>query len=1081
MKQVLFLFALLIGMVSQTLASGTLLLRQPTVSNDHIVFVYANDLWIVERDGGEARRLTSNEGAEMLPHFSPDGRHIAFTGQYDGNTDVYLIPAEGGQPQRLTWHPGADQVAGWTPDGEHILFVSGREGVPTRESKFFKIHKDGGMPEALPIPRAVSGQISQDGKYIAYQEVGFVDPEWRNYRAGQANPIWIVDLNDFSLIATPQTDNERHMKPVWLNNVVYFISERDYAANIWSFNPATQVLKQETFHADYDVKNLNGGGGMIVYEQAARLHLLNPATGQITTPEINVRGDFNWARPRWQDVSATALQNASLSPTGQRALFEYRGEVYTVPKEKGDWRNITNSPGAADRFPAWSPDGQQIAWFSDASGEYQLFIGDQHGMNAPKVINLPEPTFFFRPAWSPDGKFIAYTDTHYNLWYVDVNSGRALKVDTDRFAHPNRSLNPVWSPDSKWLAYARLLDNQFKAIFLYNIETGQRIQLTDGMADAITPVWDAEGKYLYFLASTDYGLSTGWLDMSSYNYPVTRALYVVVLSKDGASPFLPLSDEEKAAEAEEKKDEKKDTSVVVRIDADGIQQRIVAVDIPAKNYTGLLEGPANYLFYFEAIQGQPGVTMHRYNFKDRKSESWLSPVQAASVSHDRKQLLYRSGSGWGIVGTSEGPKKPGDGKLEALTGMKMRIEPKEEWQQMFKEGWRLQRDFLYVDNVHGAPWNDVYNWYRPWVDHVRHRTDLNYVIEIMGGEVAIGHSYTFGGDMPSIDLVPVGLLGADFAIENGHYRFKKIYNGESWNPGLQAPLAQPGAAVNEGEYLLAVNGVQVDVNENLYKYFENTSGKQVKLRVNNRPGIQGSREVIVVPVANENQLRLMDWVEGNRRKVDELSEGQLAYVYVPNTSQLGYVFFNRYYFAQQHKRGAVIDERNNGGGSAADYMVDIMARRLHGYFNSKAGDRRPFTTPMAGLWGPKVMIINERAGSGGDLLPYMFRKMEIGPMVGTTTWGGLVGIWDTPPFIDGGVMMAPRGGFFDTDGNWAVEAEGVAPDIKVLQTPADVIRGRDPQLERSVQEALKLLETEAIELKPEPAPPVRYRRPEPRN
>lgn len=1081
MKQVLFLFALLIGMVSQTLASGTLLLRQPTVSNDHIVFVYANDLWIVERDGGEARRLTSNEGAEMLPHFSPDGRHIAFTAQYDGNTDVYLIPAEGGQPKRLTWHPGADQVAGWTPDGKHILFVSGREGVPTRESKFFKIHKDGGMPEAFPIPRGVAGQISQDGKYIAYQEVGFVDPEWRNYRAGQANPIWIVDLNDYSLMATPQTDNERHMKPVWLNNVVYFISERDYAANIWSFNPATQVLKQETFHADFDVKNLNGGGGMIVYEQAARLHLLNPATGQINTPEINVRGDFNWARPRWQDVSATALQNASLSPTGQRALFEYRGEVYTVPKDKGDWRNITNSPGAADRFPVWSPDGQQIAWFSDASGEYQLFIGDQLGMAGPKVINLPEPTFFFRPAWSPDGKFLAYTDTHYNLWYVDVNSGRALKVDTDRFAHPNRSLNPVWSPDSKWLAYARLLDNQFKAIFLYNIETGQRIQLTDGMADAITPVWDAEGKYLYFLASTDYGLNTGWLDMSSYNNPVTRALYAAVLSKDGVSPFLPLSDEEKAAEAEEKKDDKKDTSVVVRIDADGIQQRIVAVDIPARNYTGLLEGPANYLFYFEAIQGQPGVTLHRYNFKDRKAESWLSPVQAASVSHDRKQLLYRSGSGWGIVGTSEGPKKPGDGKLEALTGMKMRIEPKEEWQQMFKEGWRLQRDFLYVDNVHGAPWNDVYNWYRPWVDHVRHRTDLNYVIEIMGGEVAIGHSYTRGGDMPSIDQVPVGLLGTDFAIENGHYRFKKIYNGESWNPGLQAPLAQPGAMVHEGEYLLAVNGVQVDVNENLYKYFENTSGKQVKLRVNNRPTMQGSREVIVVPVANENQLRLMDWVEGNRRKVDELSGGQLAYVYVPNTSGLGYTFFNRYYFAQQHKRGAVIDERNNGGGSAADYMVDIMARRLHGYFNSKASDRRPFTTPMAGLWGPKVMIINERAGSGGDLLPYMFRKMEIGPMVGTTTWGGLVGIWDTPPFIDGGVMMAPRGGFFDTDGNWAVEAEGVAPDIKVLQTPADVIRGRDPQLERSVQEALKLLETEAIELKPEPAPPVRYRRPEPRN
>lgn len=1081
MKQVLIIASILAGMISQSMASGTLLLREPTVSQESIVFVYANDLWIVGRDGGDARRLTSNEGAESLPSFSPDGRSIAFTAQYDGNTDVYLVPAEGGQPRRLTWHPGADLVAGWTPDGEYVVFTSGRESVPTRESKFYKIHKDGGMPEALPIPRAVSGEISPDGKYIAYQEVGFVDAEWRNYRAGQANPIWIVDLEDFSLVATPQANHERHMKPIWLGQKVYFISERDYAANIWSFDPATQALRQETYHSDFDVKNLDSGGGVIVYEQGARLHLFNPATSEIRTLEIDVRGDFHWARARWQDVRPNALQNASLSPTGQRALFEYRGEVFTVPKEKGDWRNITGSPGAADRFPVWSPDGQQIAWFSDANGEYQLMIGDQEGRGKPRVIALPEPTFFFRPAWSPDGKYIAYTDTHYNLWYVDVNTGQARKVDTERYAHPNRSLNPVWSPDSKWLAYARLLDNQFKAIFVYNIETGQRIQVTDGMADAITPVWDAEGRCLYFLASTNYGLSTGWLDMSSYNNPVTRALYLVVLSKEGVSPLLPQSDEEQANQEGEKKEEKPENGVTVSIDADGLQQRIIAVDVPARNYVGLIEGPANYLFYAESVEGQQGLTLHRYNFKDRKSESWLTPVTEASVSNDRKQLLYRSGNAWGIVGTAEGPKKPGDGKLEALAGMKMRVEPMDEWQQMFKEGWRLQRDFLYVDNVHGAPWNEVYEWYRPWVDHVRHRSDLNYVIDIMGGEVAVGHSYTGGGDMPEVEQVPVGLLGADYEIENGQYRFQKIYNGENWNPGLQAPLAQPGMLVKEGDYLLAVNGVPVDVSQNLYKYFENTSGKQVKLRVSSSPSGQGSREVTVVPVPNEGQLRLMDWVEGNRRKVDELSGGQLAYVYVPNTSGAGFTFFNRYYFAQQDKRGAIIDERNNGGGSAADYMVDIMARKLHGYFNSKAGDRRPFTTPMAGLWGPKVMIINERAGSGGDLLPYMFRKMEIGPMVGTTTWGGLVGIWDTPSFIDGGRMMAPRGGFFDTDGNWAVEAEGVAPDIRVLQVPSSVIEGRDPQLERAVQEALRLLETENIELKPEPAPPFRYRRPERRD
>ncbi|HPW61892.1 MAG TPA: protease, partial [Cyclobacteriaceae bacterium] len=480
-------------------AQGTMLLRQPTISNADIVFVYANDLWIVSKDGGDARRLTSNEGAESNPHFSPDGKLIAFTGQYDGNTDVYLIPTEGGQPTRLTWHPGADQVTGWTPDGESILFATSREGVlPTLESKIYKINKKGGVEEAVAIPRAVAGEISEDGKSIAYQQIGFWDPEWRNYRGGQAKPIWIVDLKNYSLKMTPQTDNERHTDPVWLNNVVYFLSERDYANNIWSYNPANSELKQLTFHTDFDAKSLDAGGGQIVYEQGGYLHLLNPANGTTKKLPINVRGDFHWSRARWQEIKPTSLQNASLSPTGQRALFEYRGEIFTVPKEKGDWRNITKSSGAADRYPVWSPDGKRIAWFSDASGEYQLMITDQEGLEKPKAITIPNPTFFFQPAWSPDSKYIAFTDTDYNLWFTDVNTGATKKADTERYAHPNRSLNPVWSPDSKWIAYARLIDSHYKVIKAHNVETGQNLQLTDGMADAISPVWDATGKYLYF-------------------------------------------------------------------------------------------------------------------------------------------------------------------------------------------------------------------------------------------------------------------------------------------------------------------------------------------------------------------------------------------------------------------------------------------------------------------------------------------------------------------------------------------------------------------------------------------------------
>jgi tricorn protease len=1053
-------------------AQGTRLLREPTVANGQVVFVYANDLWMVSAEGGEARRLTSNEGAESLPHFSPDGKWIAFTGQYDGNTDVFVIPAEGGQPARLTWHSGPDLVTGWMPDGNEILFTSARESVPTRESRFYKVPRTGGMEVALDIPRAVAGEISEDGKMIACQQIGFWDPEWRNYRGGQAKPIWIVDLKTFALKQTPQTDNERHTNPVWLNGVVYFLSERDFANNIWSFNPANAELKQHTFHADFDVKSLDAGSGQIVYEQGGYLHLLNPSTNQTRRLTVHVRGDFHWARERWEDVRATALTNASLSPTGQRALFEYRGEIITVPKEKGDARNITRNPAAADRFPVWSPDGKRIAWFSDASGEYQLMIGDQEGLEKPRAITLSNPTFFFKPAWSPDGKFIAFTDTDYNLWYVDVASGQAKKADTDRYAHPNRTLNPVWSPDSKWIAYARLLDNHFKVIRVHNIETGQTLQLTDGLADAVSPVWDASGKYLYFLASTNYGLNSGWLDMSSYDRPVTRALYVMVLGKDEASPIAPRSDEEK----EKPKDEKKENTPAVKIDTDGLANRVLAVDVPLRNYTALLSGPDGYVFYLEQVANQQGQTLHRYHFKERKAETVLTPVNEAAVSHDRKSLLYRSASTWGIINTTDNGKKPGDGKLE--TGaIKIKISPQEEWKQIFREGWRFQRDFLYVNNVHGAPWNEVYKWYAPWVDHVQHRTDLNYVIDILGGEVAVGHSYTSGGDFPDIKSINIGLLGADYETDRGLYRFKKVYLGESWNPDVKAPLREPGVSIAPGDYLLEVNGQPVSASVNLYKYFEGTAGRQIKLRVNGRPGPDGARTVTVVPVENENQLRMMDWVENNRRRVDELSKGQLAYVYVPNTGQVGYTYFNRYYFAQQDRKGAIVDERNNGGGSAADYLVDIMARQVHGYFNSRAGDHRPFLMPNAGIFGPKVMLINERAGSGGDLLPYLFSKMKIGPLVGTKTWGGLVGTWDTPLFVDGGRMVAPRGGFYDLNGEWAVEGVGVSPDIEVQQTPADVIRGRDPQLERAVEEALKLLKTQAFEIKPEPPPPVKYRRP----
>ncbi len=1073
-RNLLIVFACFISHIIIS-AQGTRLLRQPTISDKKIVFVYADDLWIVDREGGDAKRLTSHEGTESYPHFSPDGKMVAFSAQYDGNTDVFVVNSEGGEPKRLTYHPAEDIVQGWTPDGK-VMFRSAREGVPTMTNHFFTISPEGGNETRLPIPQASYGDISDDGKYVAYTPITFWDPEWRNYRGGQAQPIWILNLQDSSLIQTPQLNGERHTEPVWFKNEVYFLSERDYANNVWKFNPKTKELKQITFHKDFDCKTLDACADRIVYEQGGYLHLYDPATGKNKQLAINVKGDFNWARPRWKDVPAADLLNASLSATGQRALFEYRGDIFTVPKENGDGRNITNTSGVADRSPVWSPDGKKIAWFSDVSGEYQLMIGDQFGMEKPKVISFTKPTFFYKPVWSPDGKYISFSDTDYTIWIVDIATGSIKKVDTDRLAHPNRTMNPSFSIDSKWIAYVKLLENQFKAVFFYNIETGQKTQITDGLADVIDPVWDASGKYLYFLASTDYGVSAAWLDMNTYDLQVTRGLYAVVLNKKDPSPLLPKSDEEEGTvEKKENKDSKDSTKpVVVTIDLDGISQRIVAVNIPLHNYTSLIDAPKDYVFYTENVQNQTGLTLHRYNFKDKKTEVFLSPITGATVSQDRKQLLYQSKDMWGIVKTDAIPKI-GDGKL--TIDLKMKIVPEEEWAQLLRESWRYMRDYLYVDNVHGAPWQKVYDWYSPWLKDCRHRTDLNYIIDILSGEVSVGHSYVSGGDFPDVKKVSVGLLGADIAAENGGFRIKKIYTGEAWNPDLKAPLGLPNLDVKVGDYIVNVNGKPLNVSDNFFSYFEEKAGKQVKLAVNSTPKTEGSRLITVVPVTEENGLRLRDWVEGNRRKVDSLSNGQLAYVYIPNTGRPGYNYFNRYYFSQMDKKGAVIDERNNGGGSAADYMVDVMARQLHGYFNSRVEGHKPFTVPDGGIWGPKVMLINERAGSGGDLMPYLFREQKIGPLIGMRTWGGLVGTWDTPLLIDKGRVVAPRGGFYDVNGKWAIEGVGVSPDIEVFQNPKDVLKGKDPQLERGVQEVLNLMKTQSIQLKPEPPAPIKYKRP----
>ncbi len=1066
----IFICLLLFSLSCALHAKETRLLRQPDINGDQITFSHAGNIWVVDKNGGEARRLTSFQGVEQFPKFSPDGNRIAFSGQFGGSTDVYTIPAAGGEPERMTWHPGSDIVRGWTPDGK-VLFTSGRESAPVGYPKFFSIGFDEGLPVPLEIPRGYRGSLSPDGQWFAYELVSPSDEEWRNYRGGQNRPIWVVDMRDYSLFELPGAGDSRNQFPVWLGETVYFLSDRDWAMNLYSYNMQTGEQKQLTFHSEYDIKYLSSGGNMLVYEYGGDIYTFDPENNLSDKEEITINADFPWSMAGWKNVS-NFVTNGSLSPTGVRAVFEARGEIFTVPSEKGDSRNISNSPGNRDRFPVWSPNGEHIAWFSDRSGEYRLMIGSQDGLEEPGSIELPEPNFIYTPAWSPDGSYIFYTDANLKLWLVEVESGEVTFIDQDSFIHPERTIDPVWSPDSRWIAYSKRLENQFHAIKLYSLDEEKIYRLTDGMSDAVSPAWDEGGKYIYFLASTDFGLNTGWLDMSSYNKPVTRAIYLAVLDSDEPSPLLPESDEEKT----ENSDEENRPDNRVKIDFENIDQRILSLNVPERNYSRLSAAGDGMIFYMESVPNQYGATLHRYNLSERESVSYLSPVNYYSISSDGNKLLYLSRNIWGIVNT-KGKPSAGDGRIN--TGdMQIRHNPKTEWRQIFNEAWRIYRDYLYVENMHGADWDEVYTRYGQLVEHVNHRHDLNHILGMMAGEVSMGHSYVGGGDMPSVDRSPAGLLGADLEIDNGRYRIKKIYTGENWNPGLRAPLSAPGVKVSEGDYIIAVDGEELKVPVNPYSLFENKANRQVAVRVNSTPQYEGSWLITVVPVSGEGGLRRLDWVEENRRKVDEMSDGQLAYIWLPNTGQGGYSYFNRYYFAQQHKKGAVIDERFNGGGSAADYMVDVMARELHGFFNNRINPDLPFTSPGAGIWGPKVMIINESAGSGGDLLPFMFREMEIGPLVGTRTWGGLIGIWDYPSLIDGGRMVPPRGGFYNTEGEWDVENEGVAPDIHVEMIPREVIEGRDPQLERAVKEALRLLEKEPVEIIREPDPPVRVRRPE---
>ncbi len=1074
MKKSLLTASLMLALLAASAsAQQTLLLRQPDISGDHLAFIYAGDIWVSGRDGSSPRRLTSTPVEENSPSFSPDGSKLAYSAAHENNSDIYVIDVSGGQPQRLTWHPANDTPTGWTADGSAVTFISTRETDHGRSGQLYHASLDGGLPRKQMEARIYRGVYDASDARFAYIPFGSGynglfggSSGWKGYRGGTTPAIQIMDIESQTVTTVPGA-GVTNFNPVWSGDHLYFISDRDNEIyNIFRFDTASGDLQKVSNEDVWDVRAAGGHDGTIVYEAGGRLMNLDLASGSVPEISIRINPDLEQLRTQWKNAGGT-IQNVDISPTGKRVIVTARGEVFTVPVKDGSTRNITSSGSVREYSAIWSPEGDEVAYIVDSLDGQSLVIADQTGMGDSRRFEMG-PYFYRLMDWSAgDNPRILFQDNHLTLYSIDLANGDigaiAIGVRRDQ-------IDASFSPDGQWLAYTEEKANYNRDLMLYNFASGDSVALTDGAADISSPTFSQDGEHLFFAASTNSGPVQVGLNMTSQERPYRAGLYAIVLAADGKSPLLPESGDEtatdEATDDEASDDEESDEEAAgTQIDLDGIASRIVALQVAERDYGNLEVAEDGSLYYVQYVQpggsNEPpgsstrdGNSMMRFDFEEKEAESVLGAVTSFALSADGKHAIIAKVGG-SLVTAKLGAKL--EPKPLKLDGVRVRVDPREEWALIFDESWRMVKEYFYDPNLHGIDWQAIYDRYRPLVDHAGRREDLSDLLVELIAELQVGHIRTGGGDIHRETGSNTGLLGANLVLDQGRYRLARVYTGEAWNPFLDAPLATPGNEAREGEYILAVNGRELTASDNIFEYLQGTSGNQVTLRVGANADGSGARDIVVEPTGSERMMRLWSWIETNRRAVSEATDGRVGYVYLPNTAGAGYTFFNRMFFAQIDKDAVIIDERSNAGGQAANYITEVLSRRhLSGW---KDRDGKVYNTPAGAIHGPKVMLIDQDAGSGGDYLPYSFRTLGIGKLIGTRTWGGLIGISANPGLIDGGGLTVPFFRFYDTNHEWTVENQGVAPDIEVTLDPIATNRGRDTQLEAAIAEIMLQLET----------------------